>query len=211
SPPGDGDTILDGPGTEDMCVLGAPTFGSTVETFDGCGPPIQVGDKAYQLDSTLGFVGLTGHTTGPHLHLGLKVKSYDGSWPVINICTPEWLQGRTAPADANCFTDMADPLAFLPQAPGNNDLGGDTATLLQKPGANSSRLGGITLTPIIPEGAPYQLPPPNYPGALVFTPVPGATPIGQYWSPYADGGQYGGGGVGAWFCANVWRGFPWCN
>ena len=44
---------------------------------------------------------------------------------MINICTPEWLQGRTAPADANCFTDMADPLAFLPQAPGNSGLGGD--------------------------------------------------------------------------------------
>jgi hypothetical protein len=130
---------------------------------------------------------------------------------MINICTPEWLQGRTAPADANCFTDMADPLAFLPQAPANSGLGGDGATPLQKPGVDNSHPAGMTPTPLIPEGAPYQLPPPNYPGALVFTPVPGATPIGQYWSPYADGGQYGGGGVGAWFCANVWRGFPWCN
>jgi len=194
----------------DMCVLGAPTFGSAVETVDGCGPPIQVGDKAYQLDSTLGFVGLTGHTTGPHLHLGLKVKSYAGSWPMLNICTPEWLQGRTAPADADCFTDMADPLAFLPQAPGNRSVGEDAAPGRQLR-ANDHRPSAVTPTPIIPEGAPYQLPPPNYPGALVFTPVPGATPIGQYWSPYADGGSYGGGGVGQWFCANVWRGFPWCK
>ena len=193
-----------------MCVLGAPIFGSAVETVDGCGPPIQVGDKAYQLDSTLGFVGLTGHTTGSHLHLGLKVKSYDSSWPMINICTPEWLQGRTAPADADCFTDMADPLAFLPQAPGNSSVGGDAAPGRQLR-ATDQRPSAVTPTPIIPEGAPYQLPPPNYPSALVFTPVPGATPIGQYWSPYADGGSYGGGGVGQWFCANVWRGFPWCN
>jgi hypothetical protein len=65
-------------------------------------------------------------------------------------------------------------------------------------------------TAIIPEGAPYQLPPPNYPGSLIFTPLPDATPIGQYWSPYADGGQYGGGGVAEWFCA-VWAGWPWCG
>ena len=27
----------------------------------------------------------------------------------------------------------------------------------------------------------------------------------------ADGGKYGGGGVGQWFCSNVWNGFPWCG
>jgi hypothetical protein len=197
--------------SEDLCILGAPGYRSAVETFAGCGPPIRAGDKVYQLDSTLGFVGLTGQTTGPHLHLGLKVKSYDGSWPMVNICTPEWLQGRTPSADANCFTDLVDPLAFLPQAPGNTGVSGDGTPARQQLGNNRNLSGALTPTPIIPEGAPYQLPPPNYPGALVFTPVPGATPIGQYWSPYADGGRYGGGGVGQWFCTNVWSGFPWCN
>jgi hypothetical protein len=197
--------------SEGLCVLGAPNYSSAVETFAGCGPPIRAGDKVYQLDSTLGFVGLTGQTTGPHLHLGLKVKSYDGSWPVVDICTPEWLQGRTPPADANCFTDLADPLAFLPRAPGNMGVGGDEAPALQQRDNNRNLAGAVTPTPIIPEGAPYQLPPPNYRGALVFTPAPGATPVGQYWSPYADGGRYGGGGVGQWFCTNVWSGFPWCN
>jgi len=197
--------------SEGLCVLGAPSYRSAVETFAGCGPPIRAGDKVYQLDSTLGFVGLTGQTTGPHLHLGLKVKSYDGSWPTIDICTPEWLQGRMPPTDANCFTDLADPLAFLPQAPGNTGVGGDGAPARQQLGNNRNPSGAVTSTPIIPEGAPYQLPPPNYPGALVFTPVPDATPIGQYWSPYANGGRYGGGGVGQWFCTNVWSGFPWCN
>jgi len=161
---------------EGLCVLGAPSYRSAVETFAGCGPPIRAGDKVYQLDSTLGFVGLTGRTTGPHLHLGLKVKSYDGSWPTIDICTPEWLQGRTPPADVNCFTDLADPLAFLPQAPGNTGVGGDEAPVLRQLGNNRNLSGAVAPTPIIPEGAPYQLPPPNYPGALVFTPVPDATP-----------------------------------
>lgn len=193
--------------TEQMCVLGAPRFRSAVETIAGCGPPVRAGDRVYQLDSTLGFVGLSGRTTGPHLHLGMHVRSYDGSWPFVDICTPEWLQGRTLPIDANCFTDMADPLAFLPQAPGNAGLSGDDAPAL-KSQLNQSR--GGTPTPIIPEGAPYQLPPPGYPGALVFTPIPNATPAGQYWSPYADGGQYGGGSVGAWFCS-IWGGWPWCS
>jgi murein DD-endopeptidase MepM/ murein hydrolase activator NlpD len=190
--------------TEQMCVLGAPHFGSPVETLAGCGPPVRAGDHVELLDSTLGFVGLSGRTTGPHLHLGMKVRSYDGSWPSINICTPEWLQGRAPPTDADCFTDMADPLAFLPQAPGNTlSTGGD-------PGRRLAALAGGAPTPLIPEGAPYQLPPPGYPGALVFTPIPNATPSGQYWSPYADGGRYGGGSVGAWFCS-IWGGWPWCS
>jgi hypothetical protein len=143
--------------------------------------------------------------------LGLKVRSYDGSWPLVDICTPEWLQGRAPPADANCFTDMADPLAFLPQAPGNASVARDGVPAPRQLGAAANLPGAASATPIIPEGAPYQLPPPNYPNALVFTPVPNATPVGQYWSPYAEGGQYGGGSVGAWFCTNVWAGFPWCN
>jgi hypothetical protein len=193
--------------TEQICVLGAPRYSSAVETITGCGPPVRAGDRVYQLDSTLGFVGLSGRTTGPHLHLGMQVKSYDGSWPIVDICTPEWLQGRAPPADANCFTDMADPLAFLPRAPGNTGLRGGDAPALKLQLNQSS---GSTPTPIIPEGAPYQLPPPGYPNALVFTPIPNATPAGQYWSPYADGGRYGGGSVGAWFCS-IWGGWPWCS
>ena len=176
-----------------LCALESPRYASPVETLAGCGPPVRAGDRVAQLDSTLGFVGRTGRTTGPHLHLGLKVRSYDGSWPMVDICTPEWLAGEAVPADANCFTDMADPLAFLPRAPGS------IVSLARTP------------APIIPEGAPYQLPPPNYPGSLVFTPLPEATPVGQYWSPYPDGGRYGGGGVAEWLCSNVWSGFAWCG
>jgi hypothetical protein len=193
--------------TEQMCMIGTPRFGSAVETIAGCGPPVRAGDPVYQLDSTLGFVGLSGRTTGPHLHLGMQVKSYDGSWPFVDICAPEWLQGRAPAADANCFTDMADPLAFLPRAPGNAGLPSGDAPAL-KSQLNQSR--GSTPTPMLPEGAPYQLPPPGYPNALVFTPIPNATPVGQYWSPYADGGRYGGGSVGTWFCS-IWGGWPWCS
>lgn len=205
--------------TEEMCVLGLPSYRSTIETFAGCGPPVRAGTKVYQLDSTLGFVGLTGRTTGPHLHLGLKVKNYEDFWPYLNICTPDWLQGRTPSPDAYCYTDMADPLAFLPQAPGNNtteegdpaNQAAPAAAAMWMSAANGKPGNGPTPTTIIPEGAPYQLPPPNYPNSLVFTPVPDATPVGQYWSPYADGGQYGGDDVGKWFCTNVWSGFPRCN
>jgi hypothetical protein len=188
---------------EQLCTLGSPSFASSVEYIDGCGPPLQVGDAVYQLDSRLGYVGLSGRTTGPHLHLGMKVRSYNGSWPAIDICTPEWLVDRATPADANCWADMADPLAFLPRAPGNVASLGNERSL-------PSLVDGAIPTAIIPEGAPYQLPPPNYPGSLLFTPLPDATPIGQYWSPYTDGGQYGGGGVAEWFCS-VWAGWPWCQ
>ena len=182
--------------TGTVCMLESPRYASTVETLAGCGPPVRAGDRVAQLDSVLGFVGRTGRTTGPHLHLGLKVRSYDGSWPIVDICAPEWLAGRAAPADASCFTNMVDPLAFLPRAPGS----------VADQGSAPGPTGGI-----IPEGAPYQLPPPNYPGSLVFTPLPEATPVGQYWSPYPDGGRYGGGGVAEWLCSTVWSGFAWCG
>jgi hypothetical protein len=193
---------------EQFCTLGTPRFGSTVEYIDGCGPPVRVGDQVYQLDSRLGYVGLTGTTTGPHLHLGMKIKSYDGSWPSVDICTSDYLDGRTPPSGASCYTDMADPLAFLPRAPGSVASGGGDPA--QPVALHPNAASNTTPTPIIPEGAPYQLPPPNYPNSLVFTPGPAATPIGQYWSPYADGGRYGGGSIGEWFCA-VWSGWPWCK
>ncbi|HWQ13904.1 MAG TPA: peptidase M23 [Roseiflexaceae bacterium] len=199
---GDGAVIAPLPGDLDMCVAGSPSFGSAVEEISGCGPPVHAGDKVYTLDSTLGFVGMTGQTTGPHLHLGLQVKSYDGIYRQTDICTPEWLQGLTPPPDANCWTEMADPEAFLPHAPPPEAVAG-----------SEKALPGSTPTAVIPEGAPYQLPPPNYPGSLLEEPAPNATPVGQYWSPFEDGGQYGGGGALEWFTnttCGAWSGFPWC-
>ena len=168
-PPGS-DTFPEGDMRE-RCVAGIPSFAHPVESLPGCGPPVRPGDRVYQLESPVGFVGLTGLTTGPHLHLGMRQRDYTGSFPMINICTPEWLQGLRLPPETNCWTDMVDPLAFLPLAPPGNPAG-------------------------LPEGAPYQLPPPNYPGSLYREPRPGEPPVGQYWSPDADGGQYGGGKAG---------------
>jgi hypothetical protein len=176
-----------------MCTVGQPSFSGAIETLPGCGPPVRPGDRVLQLDSTVGFVGLTGATTGPHLHLGLQARSHDGLFRATNICTSEWLRGHAPPAEADCWTDMADPLDFLPRA-----LGGE-----QAPGGT-----------LVPEGAPYQLPPPGQEGALVITPAPGQSPPGQYWSPYADGGRYGGGSALEWLrgasCA-IWRGWEWCK
>ncbi|GIW00370.1 peptidase M23 [Roseiflexus sp.] len=155
----------------ERCLAGAPAFARAVEALPGCGPPVRPGDRVYQLESPLGFIGLTGQTTGPHLHLGIRQRGYAGDFPMINICTPEWLQGVQPLPDADCWTDMVDPLAFLPLAPPNNSAG-------------------------LPEGAPYQLPPPDYPGSLYREPRPGEPPVGQYWSPDADGGRYGGGKSG---------------
>ncbi|MDW8213034.1 MAG: peptidase M23 [Roseiflexaceae bacterium] len=155
----------------ERCVAGVPAFAHTVEMLPGCGPPVRPGDRVYQLESLLGFVGLTGQTTGPHLHLGIRQRGYAGDFPLINVCTPEWLQGMQPLPGTNCWTDMVDPLAFLPLAPPGNIAG-------------------------LPEGAPYQLPPPDYPGSLYRDPRPGEPPTGQYWSPDADGGKYGGGKSG---------------
>ncbi|MEN9937286.1 MAG: hypothetical protein RLZZ387_3865 [Chloroflexota bacterium] len=181
------------------CVAGSPSYASAVEELDGCGPPVRAGDRVYQLDSTLGFVGMTGSTTGPHLHLGLQVKSYDGAYHQTDICAPDWLQGLAPPPDAWCWTEMADPLSFLPIAP--------------PPESAAATRPDSTGTPVIPEGAPWQLPPPDYPRSLLAEPAPGAPPEGQYWSPYQDGGRYGGGGVAEWFqevTCHTWAGFPWC-
>jgi hypothetical protein len=184
-----------------QCTVGSPSFGAAVEEMPGCGPPVRAGDRVYQLDSVLGFVGLTGQTTGPHLHLGLKVQSYDGMYHQLDVCTPAWLQGREAPPDGNCWTEMADPLSFLPLAP--------------PPQLHVSKAApGQTATAVLPEGAPYQLPPPGYPGSLFREVASGDAPTGQYWSPYQDGGQYGGGDVLAWIrdsSCQTWDGFPWCG
>jgi cell wall-associated NlpC family hydrolase len=175
------------------CLPGLPSFASPVETLAGCGPPLRLGDRVFQLDSVVGHVGVTGSTTGPHLHLGLRARAYDGDYHQANICAPEWLRGRAAPPGASCWTEMADPLDFLPRALGRETTGGGTP---------------------VPEGAPYQLPPPGASGALVLTPAPDATPVGQYWSPHADGGSYGGGSAAAWLrgaiCA-AWKELPGCK
>lgn len=152
-----------------VCTPGIPSFATTVEELPGCGPPLRAGDQVFQLDSIVGFVGTTGQTTGAHLHLGIRQRGYNGAYMQINICSEAWLHGMVPPPDASCWTEMADPIAFLPLAP--PDSGG----------------------PAISEGAPYQLPPPNHPGSLYTRPPPGATPVGQYWSPYQNGGRYGGG------------------
>lgn len=174
------------------CVPQPPRFDGALNTWPGCGPPLRVGDAVYQLASTLGFVGTTGRVAGPALHVGLRVLGHDGALPSTNICTPRWLAGHILPPGAACTTELVDPLEFLPRA--QADLAVDGTT--------------------VPAGAPYQLPPPGHPDALVATPPPGTPAAGQYWSPHADGGAYGGGDVGTWLrdasCA-VFPDLIWCR
>ncbi len=174
-----------------ICVADLPRFGSTIEQLTGCGPPLRVGERVFQLNSTIGYVADGMGRALPGLHLGLRVRRYDGTQPRQLICTPFWLGGRHPPPGSRCTTEMADPTDFLPRAAAGLVLHG---------------------TPIA-DGAPYQLPPPGHPGSIKGDLSSYDHPPGQYWSPYADGGAYGGGDALADLRAGscrIWAGWPWC-
>ncbi len=196
-----------------VCQPGVPHWTSDYEELSGCGPPVTLGSPLRMLDQRVGFVGMTGRTTGPHLHLGLQVKtaavSY-GGYPLLDVCAAPWTPEhlRDLPPDdvhrviwqehgQSCWTDTVDPLDFLPRAHG-------TAPLPE-----------ATAAPLIDE--PYQLPPPGTTGALL-QPAPSEAGLqevgGEYWSPYAAEGRFGGGGILAWFCDWLtWLGYrpAWCQ
>ncbi|HEY1016152.1 MAG TPA: hypothetical protein VGE07_25815, partial [Herpetosiphonaceae bacterium] len=163
-----------------ICQPEPPSFASAIEELAGCGPPVRVGSPVHQGLGWLGVVGVTGATTGPHLHLGLWLTGMAGA-SQTDVCVEPFLRGVTPPPDAYCWTDKADPAEFLPRAPG---VPADPAV------AFYPRDG-----PPVAEGAPWQLPPPNYPGSLLAEPT-FCTGGGQYWNPNAlpDSG-FGG---GAW-------------
>jgi len=192
------------------CQEPAPAYGSAVSDMPGCGPPLHWTTSVKMLDHVIGHVDLTGATTGPHLHLGLEVRNglaYNGGGPrPTNVCVDPWTPPmlRDVPPDerqswvyqhwgTQCWTDAADPLDFLPRAHASAPLPAATAAPL--------------------DGEPYQLPPPGTQDALL-NPVPAAqSPPGEYWSPYADGGRFGGGGILEWLRSAIcsflsWLGLP---
>lgn len=180
---------------DNFCDIGTPTFADFYEEVPGCGPPLKLGENVFQLDSSLGFIGLTGKTSGPHLHMGLKVRNYNGQAAAVDICTPQWLQGRPIPSGVYCYTDYADPWDFLPRASEQT---------------NPSTCLDPDKGPYIPEGAPYQLP---IPDCDLLYPQVEPTPVGQYWNPFEDGGQYGGTGVVDLITTTtcgIWPNWPWC-
>jgi hypothetical protein len=160
------------------CVQGIPTFQQEIETFPGCGPPVDLGTRLKMLDSRVGYIGQSGATTGPHLHFGLTQVGLSGEITTTQVCTDAWLQGRRPPPDAACTTRHVDPLDFLPRAHA------------------TEALAGAQDAPAVDE--PYQLPPPGTAGALFSSPAPEAAPAGEYWSPNTDTGRFGGGSIWHW-------------
>lgn len=171
-----------------VCTPGEPSWTAEVEEVPGCGPPIRLRQDVRQLDDWIGFVGLTGATTGPHLHLAVSFQDVQGLTRYTNICQPPFLDGPAPPETADCWTGWADPLDFLPLAQGATPLPGATAAPL--------------------DGEPYQLPPPGVAGALVRT-LPDDAARGQYWSPYQQVGRFGGGTIWDWLRGALCWLFPW--
>lgn len=114
-----GETVTDGmleiPRSGERCSPDVPPFDAVVSAAAGCGPPVQIGTTVRQLTDRVGFVGMTGATTGWHLHLSVRASGIQGS-VVTHVCSPAWTRGMTPPDDAACWTDTADPLTFLPLA-----------------------------------------------------------------------------------------------
>jgi cell wall-associated NlpC family hydrolase len=160
------------------CVHGIPTFREDIETFPGCGPPVDLGTRLKMLDSRVGYIGLSGTTTGPHLHFGLTHVGLSGQPTTTDVCTDAWLHGRTPPPGHACTTRQADPLDFLPRAHATTPL----ASAKDAPAVDE----------------PYQLPPPGTDGALLSSPAPEASLAGEYWAPNTEEGRFGGGSVWNW-------------
>jgi len=192
--PDDGGAPLEHEAPYPTCTEGVPSWSVRYEELDGCGPPLTWSSKVHMLDWTIGHVGLTGATTGAHLHLGLRQRSGPssyGTYPIIDVCQAPWLpeelRGKTPKEvrrivfriwKADCFTATVDPLDFLPRANAGPPLPLATAAPL--------------------DGAPAQLPPPGTDGALL-KPVPaGEARAGEYWSPFGRYGRFGGGSVLDW-------------
>ena len=176
------------------CIEGLPSWSKPYEELDGCGPPITWSSEIHTLDHVIGHIGLTGATTAPHLHLGLRQRSgapKNGTYPLINVCEPHWLpeelRGKTPEEvshivfitwKADCYTGTVDPLDFLPRANAGPGLPLATAAPL--------------------DSAPAQLPPPGTDGALLRPVGPGEPSPGEYWSPFGRWGRFGGGSVLDW-------------
>ncbi len=182
--PESGCTPVDQPITSAACTAGVPVFDDLVRTIPGCGPPVAIGEPVALLHSVIGYLA---ETPAPHLRLALRLRGADGQVASTDICTERWLGALSAPVAGPCATDYADPQDFLPRAMGQSPH---------------------TEAPVV-DGDPYQLPPPDQPGAGF-----GGASAGSYWSPHARQSGYGGGDAVAalrqWWCDHWYRA-PWCT
>ncbi len=91
--------------------------------FDGFGPPITLDSQVKQGQTILGYIGVTGRTTGPHLHLALSI------WGLAQVDVLSYYHpvenGVPVPDDRlhyyARYPEWVDPLQFLPQA--NAEMG----------------------------------------------------------------------------------------
>ena len=210
------------PEGDEVCVPDAIDWpDSGVAYHRGCGPPVlppdpltddpdATGTTLRQFDGVVGWLGTTGRmwppgTDGAHLHLGVATGHMTDAcqWPNQLAGYPD---GRRPPGADTCWTDWADPLAFLAQA------NQDTLILVEgtpEPVAMGQR-GDASL-----QDAVLQLPPPGHPAGLILPPPDPDDPGGTWWSPgnvdRAEGADcpLGGPATTDWFPRLLQALLPW--
>ncbi len=111
------------PGPRPTTVPHECPIGANLCYFPGFGPPLTLASELKQGQAILGYVGNSGRSTGPHLHLAVSVM-YLAQIDVLAYYRPTE-NSIPVPAErlhyADRYPQWQDPLQFLPQA--HDELG----------------------------------------------------------------------------------------